>query len=305
MPRRELIDRWRTRDGVASAREILRRLADGSSLRGLGLPTVDGLLDLRGIRAGGLAAHGVEIAGVDLSYSSLSEARLDGVRWSRCRFDGADLSAAVFIGGSIAESTMRRTDLRETLVADADWESVDLVGIKSNHFAAERTTFTRSTFPALVKVDFTGCSFDDCRFTGGLSEVRFLGRGQDSESVPAVLRNVTFSSDDFRYAEFDGMDFENVLFPESDSLIVVPQRFRAVAERASTISSSRGDDLGKAFRRFLSRESLRPGLSETAGWVVGRRDLTDDHPNGQELAESAARTLNEAQEQLRTEGVVP
>lgn len=304
MRRRELIDRWRTGDGRASAVEILRRLADGGSLRGLELPTVDGRLDLRGLPAGGLESEGAEVTGADLSYCTLAEASLDGVHWSQCRFDGADLLSAVFRGGSMTDCTLRRADLRDVRVVDARWDSVDLSGAKPKHFRSERTAFTDCTFSALAKVKFTACSLTDCRFTGSLNDTRFLGRG-----ASAVLRNVTFSSSDFRYAEFDGVDFDNVTFPEDDSLIVVPRGFRAVAQRAGTLSSSRDDDVGKAVRRFLSDQFLRPGLSETAGWAVGRRDLTDGYPGGYrggpEVAELAARTLHEAQEQLRTEGVIP
>ncbi|GIF66371.1 hypothetical protein Ais01nite_44060 [Asanoa ishikariensis] len=293
MPPGELVKRWSTGDGVARAREVLERLANGTSLEGL--PTVDGLVDLRGLPAGGVDAQGGEITGADLSHAWLSGAHLTGVRWRRCRFDDANLSATVFSGGAVAESTMRRADLREAIVAGGIWSSVDLAGIKSNHLSAERTTFTGTTFPALRRVEFTACSFVGCRFTGRLSDVRFLGRGQPA---PMLLRNVTFASSDFRYAEFDGMDFDNVVFPDDDALIVVPRSFPAVAERAGMISLRRRDEVGKELRMFLSRESLRPGLSATAGWAVSRRDLDP------EVAEFAAVALGQAQLELRAEGVI-
>ena len=127
----------------------------------------------------------------------------------------------------------------------------------------------RLAFPALVAVEFAACSFDGCRFTGPLSDVRFLGRGAE----PAVLRKTVFESSDFRYTEFDGTEFDDVTFPDDDALLVVPRGFRAVADRASTLSLSRRDEVGKALRRFLSAQFLRPDLSGTAGWAVAKRDL--------------------------------
>ncbi|MFG1922995.1 pentapeptide repeat-containing protein [Cryptosporangium sp. NPDC048952] len=301
MRRTDLTDRWHSE----SARDVIERMTAGSSLDDVGLATVDGLLDLRGLPAAGLVAEGARLVGLDLSYASLTEARLNDVHWRQCRFDGVDLSAAVFRGGSVSESTVRRADLRDAFVGGAEWSSVDLVGSKSAYFAAERTTFARTTFPALASVGFTRCSFDDCRFLGGLSGVRFLGRQTRADPERAVLRRVSFFSDNLRYAEFDGMEFEDVSFPASDAIVVVPHGFRAVAERASDLSLLRRDDIGEAFRKFMSRESMRPGLSVTAGWAIGRRDFTDDHPNGPELAEFAVRTLRKAQKQLRSEGVIP
>lgn len=302
--RTDLAERWRAGDGVTSARDVVRRLAEGNSLDGLGLSTVDGLLDLRGLPAGGMASTGARLTGLDLSYASFREAHLENVHWRQCRFDGVDLSAAVLLHGSLVESTMRRADLREVFVAGAEWREVDLVGSKSRHFAAERTRFTHTTFPALSSVTFNRCSFDGCRFLGGLSSVRFLGRQTRDDLSPAVLRRVSFFSDNLRYAEFDGMEFEDVNFPASGAILVIPAGFRAVAERASELSLIRRDDVGEAFRKFVSRESLRPGLSGTAGWAVGRRDLVDDHPAGRELAEFAARMLVKAEKQLRAEGVI-
>ncbi|SNS99795.1 Pentapeptide repeat-containing protein [Asanoa hainanensis] len=296
MPPDELVRRWSTGDGVARARDVLERLAKGTALDGLGLATVDGLVDLRGLPAGGLDAHGGEVVGADLSHAWFAHAHLTGVRWRRCRFDRANLSAAVLVGGGLTECTMRRADLREAVVAGGIWSSVHLAGITSNHLSADHTTFTGTTFPALRHVEFTACAFVDCRFTGRLAEVRFLGRGQPA---PMLLRDVTFASSDFRYAEFDGMDFDNVEFPDDGALIVVPRSFKAVAERAGMISLRRRDDVGKQLRRFLSEHSLRPGLSATAGWAVSRRDLAPD------VAELAASTLHEAQQQLRAEGVIP
>jgi uncharacterized protein YjbI with pentapeptide repeats len=293
--RRELIDRWRT----GSLRtEVLRRLADGSSLLDLDLPVVDGLLDLRGFPAGGLDSQAATIAGVDLRYATLAHAHLEDVRFSGCRFDGADLARAVFTDGSITACTMLRATLRETLLARTTWQSVDLTGATMHHFSAERTRFSQCTFPALPRAEFAGCTIEDSLVTGALTETRFLGRAHDS----AVLRRVTFSSADVTYPEFDGVDFEEVTFPPGETLIVVPGNFRAVAERAATLSSSRGDQVGKDLRQFLSRESLRPGLRETAGWATARHVLTDDYAGGEELADFAVTTLRAAQEQLSRSG---
>ncbi|GIF75917.1 pentapeptide repeat-containing protein [Asanoa siamensis] len=294
MLRRDLVDRWRVGVGWETAQEVFRRLGDGSSLADLGLPTVDGRLDLRGLPAGGLDARDARVDGVDLSYGCLSSAHLWNVHFRDCRFDHVDASRAVFSGGSVVGSSLARADLRDAIVADAGWSSIDLSRAKTRRLTGQHSTFTEVTFGALAKVDFTGCAFVDCRFTGALNEARFLGRGRAGEHPPVVLRRVTFESSDFRYAEFDGMDFDDVTFPADDALIVVLARFRAVADRAGADSLPRRDEVGKALRRLLSEQSLRPGLSETAGWVIARRDLNDEP----DLADFAATTLAAAARQL-------
>jgi uncharacterized protein YjbI with pentapeptide repeats len=271
--RRELIDRWRS-----TAPEILGQLANGGSLRDV---------DLRGLPAGGLESRGASLDGADLGEATLAHAHLYDLSFTRCRFDGADLTEALFQGGSVTGATMAGAVLRHTLVAGARWEAVDFTGAKLTNFSPARTVFVHCTFPALAKVEFDGCTFEDCRFTGGLKDVQFLGRRH-----PSVLRRVTFESDALRYAEFDGMEFEDVTFPPGDAVIVVPRAFRAVAERAGRLSSSRTDDVGREFRHFLSEESLRTGLSETAGWAVARRDLVADYD--EEFAAFAASVFSSA-----------
>src|SRR5690606_33199962 len=124
--------------------------------------------------------------------------------------------------------------------------------------------------------------------------VRFLGRPTRDDASPCYLRRVEFVSDDLTWVEFDGYEFEDVVFPSSDRLIVVPTRFAMVAERAGLLSLTRRDDIGKEFRRFLSSQTVqRPGLSDTAGWAISKRDLILSHPAGEELAEFAAEMISE------------
>ena len=291
MTRRDLIDRWRSGN---LRTQVIRRLAGGSSLSDLELSIVDGRLDLRGFPAGGLDAQSATIAGVDFRYATFAHAHLADVRFSDCRFDRADLARAVFTDGSATRCTMVRATLSETLLARTSWQSADLTGARMNHFSAERTHFSRCTFPALPHAEFAGCTIEDSSVTGALTETRFLGRAHDS----AVLRRVTFTSADVTYPEFDGVDFEEVTFPPGDTLIVVPRNFRAVADRAAELSASRGDRVGRDLRQFLSGESRRPGLRATAGWATARHVLTDDYEGGEELADLAAATLRQAQRQL-------
>ncbi|WP_433373061.1 pentapeptide repeat-containing protein [Actinoplanes sp. CA-142083] len=229
---------------------------------------------------------GGQIVDQDLRKAPLTEAVIADTDFLRCRLDGAYLFGAVFQRGSVVECGVRRADLRDALIVDTRWQSIDLAGARTNRLAAERTTFEGCTFPPLNHVEFRECSFVGCRFTGRLSDVQFLGGG--------VLQDVVFSSDDFRFAEFHGMEFESVTFPESGRLIVIPRNFRAVARRADVLSTVRRDEIGKTFRRMLSAQSLqRPEKSETAGWVLAKRDWDDD-----ELADFAAEILYAAQAEI-------
>ncbi|GLY06650.1 pentapeptide repeat-containing protein [Actinoplanes sp. NBRC 101535] len=305
MSKKALIDRWAAGEGAATRREISRRLADGTPLDDLDLPEFEGRADLRGLRIENAVLEGAGLVSADLSHASLRGSRIVDADFSRCRLDDSDLSDVTVQECSFSDCSIRRSDLRESLVADSSFDHVDFSAVKWGHFSAERSMFAECAFSDVVKADFTHCSFQGGRFSGRLREVRFVGRGMAEIGTPAVLRSVVFASGEFRYAEFDGMELQNVGFLESDRLIVIPEGFQAVAERAGANSMIRGDQIGKDFRRFLSRESVqRPGLSATAGWVVGRQDLAADFPGGEELATFAVETLYEAQRQLREERLI-
>ncbi|MFF5076396.1 pentapeptide repeat-containing protein [Actinoplanes sp. NPDC000266] len=92
----------------------------------------------------------------------------EDAHFARREVDGDDLSRSVFLRGSVTDATMVRATLRDVFVAGARWERVDLTGARMPHFQAERTVFRDVTFPTLGRVEFTGCAFEDCRFTGRL-----------------------------------------------------------------------------------------------------------------------------------------
>lgn len=297
--------RWQVGDGPRLFREVVRRLGAGVPLDDLGLDKVDGRVDLRRIPGRGLMLAGCHVIGVDFTGAFLADANFADVHFENCVLAKVELVSAVITGGSFVDCSFRDGDVRETSIWNATLRGLDFSVRKSSYLSVANSVFVDCKFGRLSRTEFSRSEFVDCRFLEGLSDVRFLGRPTRDDASPCYLRRVEFVSDDLTWVEFDGYEFEDVVFPSSDRLIVVPTRFAMVAERAGLLSLTRRDDIGKEFRRFLSSQTVqRPGLSDTAGWAISKRDLILSHPAGEELAEFAAEMISEAQRQLSSEGVL-
>src|SRR5262245_11151261 len=116
--------------------EIWRRLLRSESFATLGLPLIDGRVDLRELRAPEPTvvrefatefAHVRELGGVielrrvRLDGLDFSGAKLAGLRWmdstiTNCRFDGADCSGWRMWAMNVLDSTFRRAKLRDVSV---------------------------------------------------------------------------------------------------------------------------------------------------------------------------------------------
>ncbi len=281
------------------AARIWSRLATGQSLTDLGLPTIDGRVDLRGLPAPRVSSsergRGIE------ELHDLTEVR--GARWCALNFSGADLESLRFFdaridncvfdgarcrdwrmwGTTLADTSLRSADLRDSALggmADdgkrnafvrVDFSKADLRGT-----ALPSADFTGCVFShtKLAKVDFQGCVFVDCVFEGLLDEVIFARRAFRGEHLPAnEMRGVDFRRARLRWVLFRSLDMADVRWPEGDEHIVLDD-YVPTLDRVLLASKSRSDESGRRIAGLV--ESLRKwaGPNQRTG-VIGKLELME------------------------------
>jgi uncharacterized protein YjbI with pentapeptide repeats len=278
--------------------EIVTRLAGGQGLDGLGLGTVDGRVDLRGLAASGEDVGGpaeivvfreVQLEGLDLRGARLSGWRLHGSTLRDCRLDGADC---------------RDWRLWDSLVDDCGFAGADLEGAavgtgrdgRGNSW--KRVDFTRAGFRVgvsdgahyqncdffeadLTDVRFRHCAFVRCRFGGKLRNVLFDGRRLEGQpaSPPLVA---DFSASWFDRVEFLGYELEGITLPDDLDLRLI-RRFPCAVNRALAALPGNGSSAVRVLRADLEGRLrlLAAGSGDEDANVFNRRDYL---AFGEELA---------------------
>lgn len=224
----------------------------GRSLDSLGLPQVEGRIDLRGLNApdptvSGTSAfadyeiadlsglteiNGIEWKDLDFTGSRLAELRLMNATIRNCVFDQAycqgwrawstHVQNASFAGADLRGSQMGAPyQGRASRYEKADFTKADLRGASFPSMELEGCLFLQSKFK---KLNFNGSSLSNCVFEGTLADVSFYREGMNVDAPPTIARemaNVDFSRAKFRWVEFRGYDLDRVKFPADDGHIVV------------------------------------------------------------------------------------
>ncbi len=224
----DLKDRWRG-SGQAQARAAVKALVTGAPIGALGLDTVDGRTDLRGLWLGssrglpGIAgdelgttptALGVTWSDLDLSHATiridvtdavLDNVRLDSVGWPdwrvtsstvrRCSFTRANLNDTSFDGFNegLQGGALR---FRPSAYEDCTFTRTK-IGPYGDFGRAHltRCTFDSTAFPA--QMWFRGAHLVDCRMTGRFRAVCFGWTGPYDETPPWLdvsVAGATFES---------------------------------------------------------------------------------------------------------------
>jgi hypothetical protein len=262
-------ERWRSKDGQRLAARVVRRLRRGGSLDGLGLPTVDGRRDLRGLSLPevgstplqigrltfGVAAgklpeiRGARLRGLDLRGSRLRHLRLTDVRWEDCDLRGADLADFAAWGSTFDGCDLSGADLTEAMLStwyegagnvwrNCRFDSVELDGIVAKWAEFRDCSFENVTMSNIV---FEGCSFVDCRVTGSLNLVSFYGTGPEDDDKPSVtMENFDLRQCDFTTVDFTGLRLSGVRLPPNDRVVIMPGATR-VLERVRSVLAAMPD----------------------------------------------------------------
>ncbi|GAA2706153.1 pentapeptide repeat-containing protein [Actinoplanes palleronii] len=235
-------ERWLTEDGRRTAAKVLRRLSWRRSLDGLGLPTVDGRIDLRGftlaepgftpVQAAGLTVgvadrplpelRKARLRGVDLSGARLRHFTLIDPQFEDCLLRGADLTNFGAWRGSFERCDLSGATITGTVLSarhrgtgttwrDCTFDDLTMTGALVDGATFERCTFDRTR---IAEMFFKRCAFTACRMSGELEDVTFVG--------PAALTDLDLRGCRLVDVSFTGMRLSGVRLPIRDSLTVVP-----------------------------------------------------------------------------------
>ena len=185
--------------------EIWKRLIQGQGLEGLGLRTIDGRFDLRGLKI----PETRRVQTVHTPIANMTKVvgitRIKGVEWKRLHFSSAQLSGLVFTNSLLDDCLFegcemkgirvwatdflnvifRSVDLRNSLLGGVDetrratFRNVEFISTDMRGTVYQEAEFTKCTFKKckLNKVDFQSSTFEDCYFEGELREVLFYRSG--------------------------------------------------------------------------------------------------------------------------------
>ena len=284
--------------------EVWARLLDGRPLDGLGLPTVDGRIDLRGLRAPEpivareittpvraqvmknlVEVRGATWRGLDFSGSQLEHLRIFDSVIEDCVFDDASCRDVRVWGTTVSNSRFCNTDLHDCALGGLDqqrrWNSyryVDFTRADLRGSAWMSAEMTDCTFADtdLSKVEFNGTRFTRCTFAGLLRETIFYRHAFRGEDLPAnEMRDVDFSGAKLRWVEFRKLDLDTVRLPEDDEHVVI-EEYPAALDRAIGVLRERTDT---ASRRLVSTVEFHRkwlGANQRRG-LFNKLDLLEYH----------------------------
>jgi uncharacterized protein YjbI with pentapeptide repeats len=230
--------------------EVWRRLVTGESLAGLGLGTVEGRIDLRGLQApepkvvqswtfgtmdvarqtGIVVIKGARWEGLDLSGASLPELRFHDTSIENCRFDKAKCTswriwattfhACSFLGANLSSSALGGVlDDRRSAFRQVTFDKANLRGTSHLNADIVDCSFRNAK---LKGVEFNGSLMERVVFEGPLADVSFRERAIGlKSSTKNKMIDIDFRKATFEYVEFVELDMDQVKWPEAQDHYVV------------------------------------------------------------------------------------
>lgn len=270
---------------------------------GLGLPEVNGRVDLRGLKAptaasiprglkgsqiaiveslGSIVLRDVCWSGLDLSDSTLNSLRFFDCCVDGCSFNGATCQDVRLWGTRIAGTSFRGSDLRRSALGGVEglkrnvFDRVDFTNADLRKTAYLSAEMLECTFAStnLSKVDFQGTVFKNCVFEGELEEVIFYRRGFRGDAFPCnEMKGVDFRRAKFRYVEFRDLDMADVIWPD-DTDAVLLEDYPAVLDKMLQRLSSRSDGPARRLTAVIGTMRKWAGRNQQRG-VLSKRELIE------------------------------
>lgn len=216
-------ERWSGGAGAALATEVVARLAMGRPLDDLGLGTVEGRVDLRGLHVGErvVTLVGVGLEGLDLSSARIPSWRFDDCAVRDCCFDRASCWDWRLWRTQVRHCRFVGTDLSGSAVGTWEdgegnlWSEVDFTGADLQVLVNRGATYEDCELAGadLTGVAFEQCTLRRCHFAGELREVTFDGRAVDDRPSPSPWEDVDFSEARFDQVHFLALDLDGVTLP--------------------------------------------------------------------------------------------
>jgi len=285
---------------VAGQAKVWTQLAEGKPLDGLGLATVDGRLDLRGLTAPAPAfgrEYGTRVAtvressalpvvrGVHWKAIDFSACRLGSVRFydshiENCRFDAGHCQDWRMWNTTISNTTFRATDLRRSALGSIDegrwnvFKKVDFSGADLRQTVYVSAEMIECTFEDanLTKTDFQGTLFERCVFAGELKDVLFSRHAYGGEALqPNEMKHVDFGRARLRHVEFRRLDMKDVKWPEDEQHVVLDDYPRSL-DRMLSMLNARSDVPSKQLAAILSLNRKWAGANQKRG-ILNKLDL--------------------------------
>jgi uncharacterized protein YjbI with pentapeptide repeats len=300
MTEKDLVVRWRTKEGEGLAKEVLGRLLAGKSLDDLQLGEHDGRVDLRGIaapaseRLGAFERKGwvvqelgrplkferVQLVNLDFSGGRLESFRFFNTTISHCRFDEARCQDWRLWAVDVTDTSFVGADLRKAVLGawyegrGDVYQRVNFSHANLRSIVCPAAAFIDCDFgdAQLAKVDFQSSGFVRCRFAGMLREVMFHDHGyKTGKPDPNPMEDVDFSEAELRMVEFRHLNLDRVKFPNSSDHMVV-HHYRCALERA--VRDLESDTAHRGLRTVLEHELKWAGSHQKVG-VFNRRDFVE------------------------------
>lgn len=284
--------------------EVLNRLKSAKSLEAMGLGTVDGRTDLRGLvipdplvidkrqlkwfQAAKVSGQtwftNLSLEGLDFSGSYLKGLFFSGCQVKDCVFDKSNCENSLIWETVFSECSFRKADLRGAglgLVPKKkrnQFEGVDFTeaDLRSTLYSPPGAEFHDCTFrkARLSKLDFGGSVFETCVFEGKLEDLQFYRTGFRAEGFPPnEMNNVDFSQAELRFVEFRGLNLTNVRWPNSEEHLLVND-YGAVLEYLLDNLKGRSDLASRKFIAVLGNDRKWMGAHQKQG-IFNMRDLTE------------------------------
>jgi uncharacterized protein YjbI with pentapeptide repeats len=284
------------------AAQVWPRLIAGHPLDDLGLPRVDGRIDLRGLsapepatlqqymvagtevrRLGNLVEiRGAQWTGLDFSNARLESLRFFDVRIEQCSFDGARCRDWRMWNTSVEDTSFRKTDLRNAALGGVD-------GQKRNSFRRVEfahtdlrgtvwfsSNMTHCTFDhaKLKSVDFHGTVFEDCTFVGDLEDTTFYRHASGGDAFPPnEMKNVDLRRAALHFVGFRGLDMTSVKWPDGEDHVVVHD-YPAKLDKLLVFLRDRTDDASRGLVGLIQDSRKWIGPRQRTG-IISRHDLVE------------------------------